>query len=904
MKNFQGLSLAEVEKSRQNFGTNSLPQPKTATFWEKYWKNLDDPIITVLLITLGINILFVFLGKVDWYEAGGILLAVLISTFVSTFSEYKNEGIFEKIQEKAGQKVCKVYRGGELTEIPIEDIVVGDLVWLCAGDIVPADGMVVDGSIMVDQSSLNGENAEVEKQARLHQSRDAENANIEPRGMSVFSDFLDICSVFRGSVVQSGECVVEIKAVGAQTVYGSMTHELGSDERKSPLIVKLTNLAKGISRFGYIVGISIIVLYMFRAAVIYNNFDPYYMGQYFLNLPQVLSDLVEAVILGIIIIVVAVPEGLPLMIAIVCSLNMNKMFKDNVLVRKLVGIETAGSLNMLFTDKTGTLTHGKLEVISFTTGAGRCFSKFSDLSGELKNILHISILHNNEAKLSGGIMSTMPKGYVNKPKIIGGNSTDKSLMEYISGKRCDVEVERVSQTLFDSDKKFSSCRVTGDYNLSLIKGAPEVVLSRCKYYYDINGAKVKISDMYTLNNEVDKLAKRAVRVIALAASEEPQGGDVIPNNLTLVGLVGIRDEIRREVPAAIAEVQSAGITVVMITGDRAETAAAIAKETGILRDGDDLVLTSSQLAQMRDDKVKEILPRIRVIARALPSDKSRLVRLAQELNLVVGMTGDGVNDSPALKRADVGFAMGSGTDVAIGAGDIVILDDNFLSIKRAILYGRTIYNNIKKFITFQLTINVAAVTVSLFAPMVGIARPLSITQMLWINLVMDALAALAFGSEPSLPKYMKEKPKSRDESIIDRKMWSAILWNGAFIFIVSMIMFTVPGMLNLFRVSVGDIYFYTGYFTFFIFACIFNAFNARAAGSDFFEHIAANKNFIYVMLLIAVVQVFMTYYGGVILRTQGLIMPEWIVVISLAVLIIPFDMVRKMVFKRGVVMKV
>jgi len=529
-----------------------------------------------------------------------------------------------------------------------------------------------------------------------------------------------------------------------------------------------------------------------------------------------------------------------------------------------------------------------LEVISFTTGAGRCFSKFSDLSGELKNILHMSILHNNEAKVS--------EGFGGGVKIIGGNSTDKALMEYISGKKCEISVEKVNQTLFDSSKKFSSCRVAGDCNLSLIKGAPEVVLSRCKYYYDINGAKVKISDMYTLDNEVNNLAKRAVRVVALAASEEPLDGDIIPNNLTLVGLIGIRDEIRREVPAAIAEVQSAGITVVMITGDRAETAAAIAKETGILRSNDDLVLTSAQLAQMPDERVKEIIPRIRVIARALPNDKSRLVRLAQELNLVVGMTGDGVNDSPALKRADVGFAMGSGTDVAIGAGDIVILDDNFLSIKRAILYGRTIYNNIKKFITFQLTINVAAVSVSLIAPMVGIARPLSITQMLWINLVMDALAALAFGSEPSLAKYMKEKPKSRDENIIDSKMWSAILWNGAFIFIVSIIMFTLPGMLRLFRSASGDIYFYTGYFTFFIFACIFNAFNARAENVDFFENISGNKNFIYVMALIAVVQVFMTYYGGVILRTRGLVGQEWIVVLSLAALIIPFDMLRKMFF--------
>jgi len=887
MRTFNGLTTSQVEQSRKNFGANELPKPKTATFWEKYWGNFNDPIITILLVTLGINIIFVFLGKVELYEAGGILLAVLISTFVSTFSEYKNEGIFEKIQEKAGQKVCKVYRNGSLTEIPIESLVVGDFVWLCAGDIVPADGIVIDGCVAVDQSPLNGENAEIEKH-NIFGNTDNTSPGYAPA--TIHSDLLDNFSVFRGSVVQSGECIAEIKSVGGATVYGSMTHELGADTRKSPLVVKLTNLAKGISRFGYIGGIFIVLFFMFREAILANNFDPYLISQYFANIPQVISDLVEAIIWGIIIIVVAVPEGLPLMIAIVCSLNMNKMFKDNVLVRKLVGIETAGSLNMLFTDKTGTITRGKLEVISFTTGAGRCFSKFSDISGELKNITHMSVLQNNEAKLS--------VGFGGAAKIIGGNSTDKALLEYISEKKSDVNVEKVSQILFDSVRKFSACKVSGDYNLSLIKGAPEVILSRCKSYYDINGAKVKISDFYTLDNEVNNLAKRAIRVIALATSDEPLDGDVIPNNLTLVGLIGIRDEIRREVPSAVAEVQSAGVTVVMITGDRLDTATAIAKESGILRYATDLALTSSQLAKMPDEKVKEILPRIRVIARALPKDKSRLVRLAQELNLVVGMTGDGVNDSPALKRADVGFAMGSGTDVAIQAGDIVILDDNFLSIKRAILYGRTIYNNIKKFITFQLTINAAAVSISLIAPMLGIERPLSITQMLWINLVMDALAAIAFGSEPSLAKYMKEKPKNRDENIIDKRMWSAILWNSGFIFAISIFMFTSPFMHSLFRVHVGDIYFYTGYFTFFIFACIFNAFNARAERSEFFENIAANKNFIYVMSLVALVQVFMTYYGGVILRTRGLVMPEWIVVLSLAALIIPFNMLRKILITR------
>lgn len=333
----------------------------------------------------------------------------------------------------------------------------------------------------------------------------------------------------------------------------------------------------------------------------------------------------------------------------------------------------------------------------------------------------------------------------------------------------------------------------------------------------------------------------------------------------------------------------------MITGDKKETAVAVAREAGILDNPRGIVLTSEDLQEMSDDELGEIMPELCVIARALPTDKSRLVRVAQENGFVVGMTGDGVNDLSALKRADVGFAMGSGTDVAKEAGDIVILDDNFSSVKSAVLYGRTIYSSIKKFITFQLTINIAAVFVSLLGPMIGIEKPLNVTQMLWINLVMDTLAAIAFGGEPALGRYMLEKPKRRSESIIDRKMWSAIIMDGLFICAMSLFMFLSEDMHYAFRSHSEDIYFYTGYFSFFIFSCIFNAFNARTDGIDLMENISLNKPFIAIMLLICTVQIVMTYFGGAMLRTTGLLPTEWAAAVIPALLIIPVDIVRKLI---------
>jgi calcium-translocating P-type ATPase len=589
----------------------------------------------------------------------------------------------------------------------------------------------------------------------------------------------------------------------------------------------------------------------------------------------------------------AVPEGLPLMIAIVSALNMGKMLRDNVLVRKIAGIETAGSLNILFSDKTGTITRGKLETVAFIDGAGKEYSRYADIAGELRQLLSLSILHN-----TGAVMS--------EEKIVGGNATERALMSFISDRASAAfKVSVANRVPFNSTEKYSAAQVRGDYQMILLKGAPEKLLAKCKFYHDETGAKKPLIDADIITQKIDDLAGRAIRVLALAtvatAETEWREDALLENELTLVGIVGIRDEVRPEAVSAIAEVQYAGVQVVMITGDRHDTAVAIAREAGLLDTPNAVMLTSDELAAKSDEEIKKQLPDLRVIARALPSDKSRLVRLAQELDLVVGMTGDGVNDSPALKKADVGFAMGGGSEVAKEASEIVILDDNFSSIDKAILYGRTIFNSVRKFIVFQLTINVAAVLICFICPLLGRENPLSIVQILWINLVMDTLAAMAFGGEPALKRYMQEKPKQRRESVVSGAMWQAILTGSLLTFGLSLFFLLSATAKGIFRVGAdkADVYLLTGYFAFFIFIAVFNAFNARTDKLNLLDNISGNRGFLWVMALIVVVQVLLIYFGGVVLNCFGLTAPEWAFVLGLAVLIIPIDLARKALAIRG-----
>ena len=907
MKKF-GLTDAEVAESKAKYGDNSMTEQAHESFWDKLKDNLGDPMIKILIVALLINVVLAVLGITgvikegapEWYEPLGIFIAICLATLVSTFSEYRNENAFQKLQEEASRIMVKTYRNGVIAEVAINDIVVGDAILLQSGDKIPADGIIIDGDIKVDQSVLNGESREAKKKAIPDGWKDTdENTNFDNE-----------YKVFRGAVVCSGNAVMQVTVVGDKSVYGKIASELQTDDdRETPLKLKLGNLANGISKFGYIGGIAIAIAMLAKTILFDTNFFPsafFFAADGAFQWMALVEAVIQAVMLAVIIIVMAVPEGLPLMIAIVSAQNMGKMLKDNVLVRKVAGIETAGSLNILFSDKTGTITKGKLEAINFIDGAVNERKTMNEINGKLKELLSLSIHKNTLSMISGEGKDR---------RVLGGNATERAILGYGIDNISNANVKAVKNIPFNSTNKYSATQVEGEYNLTLIKGAPEKILQRCSHYYDENGNKQPF-DMAKLNAKIDELANRAIRVLALATSEDALGEDALPdgNNWTLIGCLGIRDEVRPESVTAIKEVKGAGVQVVMITGDRRETAVAIAKEAGLIDDEKtNLMLTSDELSKMSDDEIKAKLKDIRVIARALPTDKSRLVRLAQELDLVAGMTGDGVNDSPALKKADVGFAMGGGTEVAKEASDIVILDDNFNSIDRAILYGRTIFNSIRKFIVFQLTINVAAVLISFICPLIGLANPLDVIQILWVNLVMDTLAALAFGGEPALTRFMHEKPKRRTEPIISKNMMSEIIVGAGWTFALSLVMLILGNYSpfgndtsylenwGFIREATGDALkldgshaiLHTAYFAFFIFIAVFNAFNARTEKMNLFDNIGKNKGFLTVFGIIAIVQIVMTYVGGDILNGWGLNVTEWLVVLVLGISIIPIDLIRK-----------
>lgn len=866
MNKYVGLTTSQVEQSKKMYGTNQLSESKRETFLKKLMENFKDPIILILCFALLINVIFYFLGQGELIETIGIAIAILLATGIGTLSEMNNENAFQKLQEEASKILVKVYRNTILQEISINDIVVGDIVVVQTGDKIPGDGKVIDGNITVDQAALNGESKEAKKYAITPET--VLDSNV---------DFLNSHKVYRGSIVLSGNAIIEITVVGNDSVYGKIASELQSqEERDTPLKIKLRDLAEKISKFGYIGGALIALAMLFLKVVIENGYNFNNIIAFCSDYMALLSVFIHAIMLAVIIIIMAVPEGLPLMIAIVSSLNMSKMLKDNVLVRKINGIETAGSLNILFSDKTGTITKGKLEVIRFITGAGNEYSKFMDITTHtLKHLLFLNIKYNSDATMSEG-------------KVIGGNSSEKALLSFID----DYETDTVKKDFypFNSADKFSSAKITDSgKTLTLFKGTPEKILDKCSDYLDEYGVMHKL-DQKLMQEKITQLAQKAIRVLAIAIVNDDVEMN-LNNNLTLIGLIGIRDDVRPEAITSIQECQNAGVQVVMVTGDRADTASAIAKEAGLITSSQDIILTSDELNKMSDSEVKQIIPNLKVVSRALPSDKSRLVKLAQDLNLVVGMTGDGVNDSPALKKADVGFGMGSGTEVAKEAADIVILDDNFKSITQAILYGRTIYNNIQKFIIFQLTINISAVLVSLVAPFLGIEMPLTIVQILWINLIMDTLAAIAFGGEAPLQEYMKEQPKQRNQNIVDKYMLSSILTNGIGIFVISMVFLLSTSIRNMFS---DNLNYLTGYFTVFIFAAIFNAFNSRTTHLNLFNKITKNKGFIIVISLIAIIQIIMVYVGGEIMRCHGLTLKEWLIVLGFSIVVIIIDLVRKL----------
>ncbi len=573
-----------------------------------------------------------------------------------------------------------------------------------------------------------------------------------------------------------------------------------------------------------------------------------------------------------------------MMITLVLSTNMKKMLKSNVLVRKLVGIETAGNINILFTDKTGTITKGKLEVVGVINGDMNFYNNEFEMEDGYHEIFKESIIYNTASN------------YTSDGEVVGGNSTDRSLLGFIKS-NYNLNYTKIENTHFDSKIKYSSTKILKKNNeITYIKGAKEVLLPKCNDYYSSIGTKRMFKNKKLIEEKIKELENSGNRILVLATYEKNI------NELTFIGIALIKDDIRVESIEGLKRVKDAYIDVIMITGDNLNTAYAIGNEIGLINSDKDICITSNEFNKMNDTEIEEILPNLKILARALPQDKSRLVNISKKMGLVVGMTGDGVNDAPALKLADVGFALGSGTEIAKEASDIVILDDNLLSISNAVLYGRTIFKSIRKFIIFQLTVNFCAIGLSIIGPFIGVETPVTVIQMLWINMVMDTLAGLAFSFEPPLDEYMKVKPKKNSEKIVNKYMLNQILFTGLYSLIVCILFLKLPLFHHIFRDGENDNYLLTAFFGLFIFMGIFNAFNARTERLNILASLLKNKAFLIVIMFIVIIQVILIYFGGNLFRTVGLNFIEFEIMVLVASTVIPIDFLRKYILrKRGII---
>lgn len=859
--NLNGLTTKKAEENRKLYGSNEIKKTKTNTFLSLLIESLGDPIIKILLIALAIKLVFLF-KDFDWFETLGILIAIFLASFISTISEYGSEKAFNKLQEETSKLKCKAKRDGKITLIGVDEVVKDDIIYLESGDKVPADGIIVKGDVSVDESTINGESKEAHKES-------VKKSNVEEKN-----------KLYKGTTIYTGTCVMLILKVGADTFYGKIADELKEKPGESPLRKRLRDLAKLISTFGYVGAFLASTSYLFSVIVVDNGFSLDRIIDTVSNFRLMMDYLIYAMTLAVTIIIVSVPEGLPMMITLVLSSNMRRMLKNNVLVRKMVGIETAGNINILFSDKTGTITTGKLVCNKIIDGSLNEYKKESDLKDDnYSKILKTSMVVNNQSMYDND-------------KVIAGNSTDRALLSFFKPFKV-IGVKKIKQVPFDSKNKYMITVIDDLKIKNLIKGAPEKILPNCKYYFDKTGKKSLFLNKNRLERIIKEETKKAVRVIVLATSNTAL--ETLFKDLVFVGAIFIKDPVRKEARKAIDLTQKAGIQTVMITGDNKDTAYSIASEVGLIKESKDVVITSDELNEMSDGELKKTLPNLKVVARSLPQDKSRLIRVSKEMNLVTGMTGDGVNDAPALKRADVGFAMGSGSEVAKEASDIVILDNNFLSISKAVLFGRTIFKSIRKFIIFQLTVNLCALSISIIGPFIGVDTPVTVIQMLWINMVMDTLAALAFAFEPPLKEYMYEKPKKKDEKIMNSYMVSEILITGFYTTILCVLFLKVPFIKNLFLSNES---FMTAFFGLFIFAGLFNSFSAHTSRINILAHILKNKMFIVIMAFIVIVQIMLMYYGGEMFRTVPLTLKEFLIMILFAISVVPVDIIRKIMCKK------
>lgn len=864
-KLMKGLSDSEVSESKSKYGTNELAKKETESLWSMFIGAFDDIWIKVLCAALILKVVIAVLGAFvpalagenDVVEIISIILAIGLATGFSTLSEYRNTSRSEALQEEYSKTFAKVIRNGKLINILTSEIVKGDVILVQAGDKVPVDGLVFEGNIKVSQAALNGE------------SRDESKTATDTMDEAESTDYSSSSKIFMGSVVTSGEAYMVATVIGDESELGKINKALTNDEeeeRKDTSSLKLEVVAAGIGKLGVsaaaLAGVLHVVLSLVRADEA-------------ITVVAVLLVAAEAVMLMASIVIMAVPEGLPMMNSLVQSMNTESMYKKNILVSHKAAFSDSAYMNVLFSDKTGTITQGNLSLVEFITGAGEVVSNIQ--SREFIEAITL----NNLAKISEG-------------KAIGSNNMDRALLSYAllngydDSKNDPDKVADVSG--FDSEKKCATATLKD--GTVYWKGATENIIDKVTHYALPDGAEKEFTaaDKKKLEDTMHAQAKRTMKLLSVV---EIKGGKTV-----LLAVLCLRDNVRADAVETVRILNSAGIQVVMVTGDAEETATAIAKEAGILKnEATDVVLTHEELAAMSDEELKKKLPDLRVVSRAKPLDKKRLVSISQQLDNVCGMTGDGVNDAPALKQADIGFAMGDGTAVAQEAGDVVILNNSLTSIKDCVLNSRTMAKSVGKFLIFQLTVNISTLLMNILAPILGWTEPFSIVQILWINLIMDTLAAMAFGGEPILNRYMNDKPAKRTDNILTTYIKSAIGTSSIFITLGSiLILENIAGITSF--VTPADcadpeLYKKTFMFAFFIYSIIFNSLNTRSERFNLFEHIGENKRFVLVMGVIFVLQTVIIEIGGEVFSTTMLNAKALLVSMALALLIIPVDLVRK-----------
>lgn len=870
--NFNGLKSSEVEVSRTTYGSNKLPEPELKKWYHFAKEALTEPITMILIIIALFQLVLGAMGVMSLSEPVMIIVVLAIVTGIAIKTGLGVQKSAAELRAKTAVRYCDVVRDGSVQTINKDDLVVGDLVLLRTGQEIFADGFIVDGEISVNNAAINGETKECRK---------IPSANYKHVKTTSTTAYTDQCSLFAGTVIMSGEGKMIVTDVGVNTVNGDTLVKMQTLEPpKTALDIALDHLCDFISKWGTIAAALAFVIMTITGILNAGSLSQYFSGSILESIQKVAQNVSNALT----IIVAAVPEGLPLIVKLVTKQNVSTMEKFNILAKNTGKIPELAYVNLICTDKTGTLTTG--EMTSTVMINGNCQDIFNKESS-LNELIDLNICMNNSAVFDSN------------GNITGGNSIDRAVLDMLSpedAQKIQNKAIMKKRVPFSSENKFSAVTLNNGANdFTVYKGAPEKLIEKCKFYLDNDGIVTELTEekRKALKSHIKGLTEKAMRCIALTISDKTD--DDLPDEMNLLGVIGVVDPVRNEVPEAVKIAHKARIQVIEITGDCMETAKAVAMEAGIYKPGD-LAVTNDEFEAMSDVKVKEIIPQLRVISRCSPNTKLRLVTLAQEIGMSVAMTGDGVNDAPALKKADVGFGMQDGSDVAKEAADIVLTDNNFASVVKAVELGRTFMHNIMMFLEFQLPINISLLILSMVFPIIsGGSALLAAVQILIVNIIMDSLNSLSFGGEPPKEEYMNEEPIMKGSGLFIRGAKGRIALSSiVFIALFGVITFGPVG--NMFATKLSAM---TARFALLCLMAVFNGFTIRTDSMNLFKGIKNNKLFVYIALGIFTMAVVLCNFVGNLVQTTPMDVKQWIVVLVTAFMVVPVDWIRKAICKKG-----